>query len=33
MKKEPNKSAAGKGGITLLLHTERAWPALPERCR
>jgi hypothetical protein len=31
--KAANKSAAGKGGITILFHTERACPALPERYR
>ena len=29
----PNKSTAGKGGITVPFHTERACPALPERYR
>ena len=29
----PNKSAPGKGGITVLFHGGRAWPALPERYR
>jgi hypothetical protein len=33
MKTWSNKSAAGKGGITVLLRTERAGPALPERYR
>jgi hypothetical protein len=33
MKREPNKSATGKGGITVLFHAGRAWPALPERYR
>jgi hypothetical protein len=28
-----NKSASGKGGITVLFHIERAGPALPERYR
>jgi hypothetical protein len=26
----PNKSASGKGGIPVLLHAGRPWPALPE---
>ena len=30
MRVAPNKTASGKGGITVLFHTERAWPALPE---
>ena len=30
MKKSANKRAAGKGGISVLLHVERARPALPE---
>ncbi len=33
MKKEPNQSASGKGGIGALFHTGRARPALPERYR
>ena len=28
-----NQSASGKGGITVLFHAGRAWPALPERHR
>jgi hypothetical protein len=28
-----NKRGAGKGGIAVLLHAGRAWPALPDRVR
>jgi len=31
MDREPNKRAPGKGGITSLLTSERARPALPEQ--
>jgi hypothetical protein len=29
----PNKRGAGKGGIAVLWHAERLWPALPDRER
>jgi hypothetical protein len=28
-----NKRGAGKGGIAVLMHAGRAWPALPDRER
>jgi hypothetical protein len=29
----PNKRGAGKGGVVVLWHAGRAWPALPDRER
>jgi len=33
MQARANKRGPGKGGITVLSHAERAWPALPDRFR
>jgi hypothetical protein len=30
---KPNKRGAGKGGLAVLWHAERVWPALPDRER
>jgi hypothetical protein len=30
MSRVPNQRGAGKGGVAVLWHAGRAWPALPE---